>query len=188
MPGNAPVLPGFDGCPIPVYPPVIQVSAQGFCVCAGLEHSQQCFCLLCPIGQPRCAQIRDVLQGILILLSLDVIQFSRPPIDPVRDPFLAGRLSVLRIRVVVTFDGVLLSLCRVLGEVFDLVSIKFRKQWDHEVDSEARMSLVEEQGAIDQTCCTNRRVRFPGDTRGQVQVGDNKGQFLFTVVAQRGLQ
>ena len=54
-----------------------------------------------------------------------------------------------------TLDGILQAPPRVPGEVSDLVGIKLRKQGGREVGGKARMSLVEEQGAIDQTFRTN---------------------------------
>ena len=65
----------------------------------------------------------------------------------------------------------------------DLGTVKLGKQWRREVDSQTRMSLVSQQRPIDQACCTDRTVSFTDDTCSQVQVGYNKRQFLFTVMA-----
>jgi hypothetical protein len=121
-------------------------------------------------------------------MLLILIQFSRPFLDPLRDPLLSGRLPALRVRVKVTFDGILQAPVRVLAEVTDLVGIQLRKQGGRELYGKARMSLVEEPGAIDQAFRAGGIPAFLDDVPGQVQVGNDKGQFLLPVLAQRGLQ
>jgi hypothetical protein len=95
---------------------------------------------------------------------------------------------VPQVRIEITLDGILVTLCRVPGEVADLVGIKFCKQGGGEVDGKARMPLVKEKGSIYQALCATRITCFPGNTYSQVQVGDDKGQLLFAVVVQCCLQ